>query len=309
MCIRRAVMIGRAAWLTQHPTVFRAMSGISVVEYRQIVQELKAPYAVAEGQRLSRPDRRRAIGGGRRFTLSLADQILLTIVWLRQYPTFPVLGYLFGLDDRPASRIVARLLPLLAAAGRDSRRLPDPGPHHRRDLPQLLKNTPGLLVLVDTFEQRVQRSAGHEEQKKWYSGKKKCHTIKSQVAVEEETGRLVDVGDSAPGPTADIAMCKASGLGERLPPGTGLLGDSAYQSLATLHPEGYSPRKKPKGQPRPDEDVTYNRAIARRRIKAEHSIGRLRRFEALAARDRQHRTGHTGRVCAVVGLVNRQLAA
>ena len=126
--------------------------------------------------------------------------------------------------------------------------------------------------------------------------------------MEEVTGRIVDVGDSVPGPTADITALKDSGLRARLPPGTGLLGDSAYQSLATLHPEGYSPRKKPKGQPRPDEDRVHNREIARRRIVVEHSIGRLRRFAALTTRDRQHRTGHTGRVCAVVGLVNRQLA-
>ncbi len=301
-------MIGRAVWLTQHPTVFRAMTGISVAEYRQIVQALTVPYAAAEQQRLARPDRRRAIGGGRRFALALADQVLLTIVWLRQYPTFPVLGYLFGLDDRPAARIVARLLPLLEAAGRDTMRLPDPGPYHRRDLPQLLKNTPGLLVLVDTFEQRVQRPGAPEEQKNWYSGKKKYHTIKSQVAVEEETGRIVDVADSVPGPTADITLLKESGLGERLPPEAGLLGDAAYQGLDKLRADGYSPRKKPKGQPRPEEDRAYNREIARRRVKAEHSIGRLRRFEALTARDRQHRIGHTARVRAVAGLVNRQLA-
>jgi len=302
-------MIGRAVWLTQQPPVFRAMTGVGVAEYRQIVRELAVPYAVAERRRVARPARRRAIGGGRRFTLSLADQVLLPIIWLRQYPTFPVRGYLFGLDDRPAARTVARLLPLLAAAGRDSLRLPDPGPHHRRDLPQLLKDTPGLLVLVDTFEQRVQRPAGHEAQQRWSSGKKKCHTSKRQIAVAEETGPIVDVGDSVPGPTADSTVFKGAGLRERLPPGTGLLGDSAYQSLDTLHPEGDRPRKQPQGQPRPEEDRTYNREIARRRIKAEHRIGRLRRFAALTARDRQHRTGHTGRVCAVAGLVNRQLAA
>jgi hypothetical protein len=187
-------------------------------------------------------------------------------------------------------------------------RLPDPGPHHRRDLPQLLKNTPGRLVLVDTFEQRVQRPGDPAEQRQWYSGKKKAHTIKSQIGVEEATGRIVDVADSVPGPTADFTVLKGSALPERLPPGTGLMGDSAYQGLDKLHPEGDSPRKKPQGQARPDEDRSDNREIARRRIQAEHSIGRLRRFEALTARDRQHRAGHTRRVCAVAGLVNRQLA-
>ncbi len=117
-------------------------------------------------------------------------------------------------------------------------RLPDPGPHHRRDLPQLLKNTPGLMVLVDTFEQRVQRPGGPETQRQWYGGKKKAHTIKSQISVEEETGRIVDVADSVPGPTADISVLKGSALPAWLPPGTGLMGDAAYQGLAALHPEG-----------------------------------------------------------------------
>ena len=301
-------MIGRAAWLTRYPAVFRALTGISVAEYRQIVREVAAPYAVAERQRLARPGRRRAIGGGRRFVLALADQVLLTIVWLRQYPTFPVRGSLFGLDDRPAARTVARLLPLLEAAGRDTMRLPDPGPHHRRALPQVLKNTPGLLVLVDTFEQRVQRPSDPAAQQAWYSGKKKAHTSKSQVGVEEATGRIVDVADSVPGPTADITTLKESGLAERLPPDAGLMGDAAYQGSDKLCADSYSPRKKPKGQPRPEEDRAYNREIARRRVKAEHSIGRLRRFEALTARDRQHRVNHTARVRAVAGLVNRQLA-
>jgi len=126
--------------------------------------------------------------------------------------------------------------------------------------------------------------------------------------VAEVPGRIVDVADSVPGPTADSRVLKGSVLPGRLPPGTGLMGDSAYQGIDKFHPEGDSPRKKPKGQPRPDEDRSDNREIARRRIQAEHSIGRLRRFEALTARDRQHRAGPTRRVCAVVGLVNRQLA-
>jgi len=138
--------------------------GIGVPEYRQIVTELAGPSAAAERRRLARPDWRRALGGGRSPMLSPADQVLSTIVWLRQYPTFPVLGYLFGPDERPASRIVARLLPLLEATRRDRLRLPDPGLHHRRDLPQLPKNTPGLLVLVDTVAQRVQRPTGREGQ-------------------------------------------------------------------------------------------------------------------------------------------------
>jgi len=301
-------MIGRSAWLTQHPAVFGAMTGSSVAESRQIGQALAVPYAAAEQQRLARPDRRRAGGGGRRCALALADQVLLTSVWLRQYPTFAVLGSRFGLDDRPAARLVARLLPLREAAGLDRMRLPDPGPYHRRDLPQRLKDTPGLLVLVDPFEQRVHRPGDPAEQKEWYSGKKKGHTLTRQVAIEAEPGRIVAVADSVPGPPAASTTRKEAGLAGRLPPDAGLLGEAASQGLDKLRADSSSPRKQAKGQPRPEEDRAYNREIARRRVTAEHSIGRLRRFEALTAPDRQHRVNHPARVRAVAGLVTRQLA-
>jgi hypothetical protein len=39
----------------------------------------------------------------------------------------------------------------------------------------------------------------------------------------------------------------------------------------------------------------------------EHTNGRLRRYQALSQVDRHHRRGHSARVRAVAGLVNRVL--
>jgi hypothetical protein len=47
-------------------------------------------------------------------------------------------------------------------------RLPDPGKGRRRDLPALLKGTPELAVLVDTFEQRTHRP--RRRQRAYYLG-------------------------------------------------------------------------------------------------------------------------------------------
>lgn len=200
-------------------------------------------------------------------------------------------------------------MTVLAAVGRDSMRLPDPGKKRRKSLAALLANTPELAVIVDTFEQRVQRPPGRAEADGYYSGKKRQHTLKSQIAVDDQTGLIVDVARSAPGPTADITLLKGSGLLARLPAGVGALGDLAYVGLAELLPAGLgaTPRRKPRAKPRPPEDVEYNRAFARRRIVVEHTIGRLRHYQALRQTDRQHRRGHTARVNAVAGLVNRQL--
>ncbi len=306
-------MILRYHHLSQFPSVFKTMTGLHLAEFAELLTDVLPRYTAAEEARLAqqRPMRRRAKGAGRQPELAPRDQILLTIVWLRQYPTNEVLGYLFGVSDSTVSRLIDRVVPVLEATGRDTMRLPDPGRKRRRSLDALLAETPELAVVIDTFEQRVQRPRDRTTADRYYSGKKKQHTLKSQVAVNEDTGQIVDVATSMPGPTADITLLKQSGLLERLPDGVGGIGDLAYQGIADLHPQGLgaTPRRKPRGKDRPREDIAFNRAFSQRRIVGEHSIGRLRRYQALAQTDRHHRLDHTARVCAVAGLVNRQIGA
>jgi hypothetical protein len=302
-------MIGRYACLAGHPQVFRSMTGLSVTEFDTVVADILPAYATQHIARLSRPVRRRAVGAGHPFGLRVRDQILLTVIWLRIYPTNEVLGYLLGVSDSTVSRVIHRVVPLLEQAGRDTMRMPDPGRKHRRELPDLLRETPQLAVIIDSFEQRVQRPKDRVEADWYYSGKKKAHTLKSQVAVDESTGEIVDVSVSVRGPMADLALLKASHLGERLPEGVGMIGDLAYVGMAQVHPHGLgaAPRRKPRGQPRPQEDIAYNTAFSRRRITVEHTIGRLRRYQAITQPDRHHRQHHTERVCSIAGLVNRRL--
>ncbi len=302
-------MILRHHHLTRHPAVFRAMTGLTVGEFAALAADVLPRLAADDRARLARPARRRAIGGGRAFGLPPRDRLLLAVVWLRRYPTNQVRGYLFGVSEPTARRAGGAVVPLLEATGRDTMRLPDPGKGHRLPLDGLLRDTPGLAVLVDTSEQRVQRPADRADADTYYSGKNKQHTLTVQVAVDEATGAVVEAAPSVRGPTADLALLRASGLLARLPPGVGALGDLAYVGIADAHPQGLgaTPRRKPRGQPRPPADVADNRAFARRRVAVEHTSGRLRRYETPTQTDRHHRRGHTARVQAVVGLVNRQL--
>lgn len=68
--------------------------------------------------------------------------------------------------------------------------------------------------------------------------KKKQHTLKSQVAIDEVTGQFVDGVTSVPGPTADITVLEQSSLLARLPQCVGTLGDLAYVGMDKLHPTG-----------------------------------------------------------------------
>ena len=302
-------MIFRYHHLRHHASVFLAVTGLQLNEFDQLVNDLLPSYGEAEQERLERPERQRAIGGGRDFALDARDQILLTVVWLRKYPTQEVLGYLYGLSDTSAGRVVKRVLPLLEQAGRDTMRMPDPGRKRRQSLPDLLADTPEIAVVIDTFEQRIQRHKDRDTADEHYSGKKRQNTLKSQVAVNEFNGLFIDVADSVPGPTADIKVLEHSDLLNRLPEGVGAIGDLAYIGIDQLHPDGLAaaPRRKPRGKPRPEADIAYNTEFSRRRIIVENSIGRLRRYEAVNQTDRHHRQMHTERVVAIAGLVNRQI--
>ena len=300
-------MILRYAHLSRHPAVFLRLTGLRVAEFDALVADLLPGYAAAERARHQRPGRRRAAGAGHPFALPPRDALLLAVVWLRQYPTHEVLGYLFGVSATTAGRALARWLPLLEAAGRDTMRLPDPGKKRRHHLDALLADTPELAVIVDTFEQRVQRPRARAAADALYSGKKRQHTLKVQLAINEVTGAVVDVAASAPGPTHDLTLLKDSGLLARLPDGVGVLGDLGYQGLGQLHPLGTTPRRKPRGRERSPEDAAYNRAFARRRIPVEHTIGEVRRYQCLSQTDRHHRRHHHARASAVAGLVNRRL--
>ena len=296
--------------LSRHATIFHAMTGLTVPQFDVLVRDALPVYAAAESARLNRPNRQRAVGGGHPFALPARDHLLMTVVWLRRYPINAVLGYLFGVEETTALRTVRRVVPVLERLGLDTMRRPDPGRGKRATLDELLRETPALAVVIDTYEQRVQRHKERGEADRWYSGKKKAHTIKTQVAVDERDGRVVDIPPSVPGPTADLTLLKGSGLLPRLPSGFGVLGDLAYVGVNDLVPgvRGATPQRKPRGKPRPEADVAYNRAFARRRIVVEHTIGRLRCYESLSQRDRHHRRGLTARNRAVAGLVNRRLA-
>lgn len=325
-------MILRYAQLAARPKVFESMTGLRPPLFDEIAAELAPRLAADRLARRDRPGRDRAPGAGHPFELDPRDALLLTVVWLRHYPTCEVLGYLFGVSKATASRMIREALPLLEAAGRDTMRLPEPGRQHRRRLPEMLRRIPGLgklleataaagapprcseagprrpAVFVDSFEQAVQRPTDRAEARRWFSGKKKAHTIKSQVAVDE-SGRVVAICGDAVGPFSDLTLLAASGLARRLDPDVDLFGDGAYLGMAEFRTGGLAtvPRRDHQRRRLTDEDREFNREISRRRIVVEHTIGRLRTYRSLADRDRHHRKGHQRRVIAVAGLINRRM--
>ncbi|MBN9119847.1 MAG: hypothetical protein J0I06_11920 [Planctomycetes bacterium] len=133
---------------------------------------------------------------------------------MRKYPTNEVLGFRFEVSDSPAAPV--------PVAGRDTVRMPAPGVARRKPLSARRNDRPGRAVVIDSFEQRAprpkRRPLAHD------SGQKKARTPKSQIAVDEHSGRVVNVSDSAPGRWADIKL-KRVRLMMRRPDGVVGIGD------------------------------------------------------------------------------------
>lgn len=179
-------MIARLAHLRKHPPVFRHLTGLTVPAFGTPSAEVVPAVETAHRKTLDRPDRQRAIGAGGEFGLRTADQFPTAVLWLRQYPTREVLGFLVGVSDSPP-RAVRRCLPALEQAGKDTMRVPDLEVGRQNRLPALPADTPGLAVVIDTFEQRAHRPL--RRQRAYDSGKMKAHTLKSRVGVDENPGR------------------------------------------------------------------------------------------------------------------------
>jgi len=59
-------------------------------------------------------------------------------------------------------------------------------------------------LIVDSCEQPRERPGEYQEQKKYYSGKKKNHTFKNQLIVLPTGEDIVDVAAGETGPKSDI---------------------------------------------------------------------------------------------------------
>ena len=300
-------MIFRYAFLKQYPVVFRSCTGLTPTEFELYVDPLIIQLAETENKRLeSRENRQRAVGGGRKAELSLTNQLLLTLVWLRLYPTYEVLGYFFKISDSSAYRVVKSCLPILEASGYQQMERSKAHASRKRGykLDQIFDQIPGLVVIVDAFEQQIERPTNQDEADRYYSRKRKDYRLKSQITVDAYTAEILDVAPSLNGRRQDKGYFNESGVTARLPDDTSYMADLGYPGLDKELERGRIPRKKPRDKPRPEADKEYNKIFSRARVPVEHSIGRLRSYKSLNDRDRHHRQMHHERVVAVAGIVD-----
>jgi hypothetical protein len=64
-------------------------------------------------------------------------------------------------------------------------------------------------LIVDSYKQPRERPTDYKQQKKYYSGKPKKHTLKNQIVVMPNRKEIVDVVVGETGTTADLKIWRS----------------------------------------------------------------------------------------------------
>jgi transposase len=303
--------------LRRHPAAFRSLTGHTPDAF----ERLFAAFAPAHEQRrwnapTTRRDgkpRQRAVGGGPRHRHELRTRLLIALFWARVYPSFEVLGCFFSLDKTNAHDIVNDMLASLETLADFPFERPAKERQKLHSARAVMDAFPDVRLVIDAKEQPIQRpksSKENDRQKPYYSGKKKCHTLKNEIAVQPD-GTIAAVSASVPGgATHDLTLLRRTRLIEQLIPGEeAAMLDKGYDGIRKDHPEHtlYLPYKARRNHPLTPEQKAYNRHLSGYRIVVEHTNAQLNQFQVLAQRYRHARAGHSRVVRVVAMLVDRRI--
>src|SRR6476619_1095656 len=171
--------------LSRKQLLFKSFTGLTVQEFDDIYdKEIAKRYDKYEIQRLSKrnKDRERNIGAGRPFKLDLKNRFLMLLVYYRLYITYTLTGFLFDLDQSSTCRdiqmiegLIRLCLPIPQKTYPITKRL--------KTLEEVEKYFPGFLAFTDATEQQIPRPIDKRRRTVYYSGKKKKHTIKTKLMV------------------------------------------------------------------------------------------------------------------------------
>jgi len=290
--------------LSKKPALFLSFTGLNVADFQKLAEQMSEAEVTYEKRRLSRPKRKRAVGGGRKFIYPLPARLLMLLMYYRIYLTYALLGFLFDVDETTVLRNITKLIPLFEAF----LPLPEkimPKREKLESLDGLLKWYPGLRVVVDVTEQGIHRPSDKEKQRKYYSGKKKRHTVKTQI-MANKSGLIFETFGGIEGSQHDFRIFQNSGVAPPLPPEVGIEGDRAYQGGEKVFPGRtfYIPFKTSRWYPLTEFQKMVNKLINRSRVLCEHMIERVKRFRILKDIFRNRLSKHERIFTQIAGIVN-----
>jgi len=289
---KKKIMQTKSKRFQSRPRTFRALTGLSIEKYNSLYKALVPLYEKSELQRLSNSKRQRKVGGGRKKELLLEDQLMMLLMYYRLYITQEFLGIIFNLHNCNVSRQINYLQPLLSQIFNI--------PTKKVSLSQAeLTEEEIISFFVDATEQQIERPK--KGQNRYYSGKKKKHTLKNQI-ITDKKGKIRAVTKSVPGKKHDKKLFDETR--PILPKNSDLTGDLGYYGAKGIT----MPNKKPKGKELTKEEKQFNKELSKQRITIEHTFGKMKIYQILSQRFRNSRNKHSLIFKNIAGLHNLMFA-
>ena len=307
--------------LLTRPQVAKSLIGMGLLEFDKFYAEFESAHEerllASPTTRGGRKKRQRAVGAGRKHTYDLRDRLLLTLFWLKAYTTYELLGFFYDLNKTNIEDNLNLIVDTLASMTSFNFERPKADRKKLSSVAEIMDAFPDVRLIIDAKEQRVERPKNKQDQdgnvqdrqKPYYSGKKKTHTIKNQVAISP-MGAVEHASESVPGgKTHDLTLLRQTDLLSELADDEAAMLDKGYDGIAADYPDKklYLPYKARRNHPLTEEQKDYNRFLAQYRIVVEHTMAQLNKFQILAQRFRHQLTRHSVIFRIVCGLVNRRI--
>lgn len=254
-----------------------ALTGLTIDEFNDLISQFSAVYR--EEKIKTKTDRRIRYGSGRISNLkTIEEKLFATLLYLKNYPTFDVLGFFIGLDRSNSFRNIHFFIHVLEITLKRKFVLPE---RRINSVEEFLRLHPEAKdVFLDGTERRVQRPKSKNKQNKLYSGKKKTTTRKN-IILSTENKQILVLTKTKSGRRHDKRLFDKEGV-ENIPPEVTIWTDTGFNGVQHLHPKIQIPKKRTKGKPLTLEEKNNNRIISGIRVVGEHAIAGIKRLNCVS---------------------------
>lgn len=271
----------RYQMVIKKPRILQQLTTLSLAEFDQLVVKLEPDWKRKERERLSRPNRKRAIGQGHPYFGTFADLVLLLIVYTRTSCSNLLIGLLFGLTEKAVIELNKKLLPLL-----QDRFVPRTALQRKRratitNVDDLIAAYPELSdVIADGLAVKTRRPK--RRQAKNYSGKSKRHEKKLVIVVNRQDGVIVARTKLRPGAVHDKRILDEDPLHHCLDENKRLIKrtDSAWTGENKKNNWLVNHRGR-RNHPLTKRQKKENKRLSKIRIIVEHAIRRVKVFRRI----------------------------
>jgi hypothetical protein len=190
--------------LQDRPREFLAATGLTHAEFARLLPAFATAYAMLypPDKTLEGKPRQRQVGGGATGALpQMEDKLLFILVFQKTNPLQTMHGLQFQLSQPQTNYWIHHLLPVLQHTLAALGMAPERDASRVATSPLALEGAPDMAI--DGTERRRQRPIDTSQQQEHYSGKKKTHTDKNLLLVNEHTAKVVYLGPTVAGKKHD----------------------------------------------------------------------------------------------------------